>query len=156
LLGELRFPVDAALGGLYFVSLETEGGAAEPNIYLFGTSEETPYAPALRNVDARLSVEAMTDWSAGESFEGLAFLERTFEVRNDGAAPALFVHPVETTNAYWMEADRAYLTIMPGTSARVTTRCTVKRGGGFAIPDQPAPGADVPPPNVTFEFLHSR
>ena len=155
-LGELRFPVDAALGGLFFVALETEGVSREPNVYMFGTKEETPYAPALRNVDGRLQVHAVGEWTEGESFEGLRFATRTFEVRNAGAAPALFVHPVETTNAYWMESDRAYLTIMPGETARVTTRCTVKRGGGFAASDQPAPGADVPPPNVEFEFLHSR
>ncbi|WP_309118816.1 hypothetical protein [Paenibacillus sp.] len=159
-LGELRFPVEATLGGMFFVALETDEGGefrsdGGANLYLFGTSAETPYAPVLRNVDGRLAVSAIDEWAAGEPFEGLAFWTRTFEVRNDGASPALFVHPVETTNAYWMEADRAYLTLMPGGSARVTVHCTVKRGGGFAVVDQPAPGADVPMPEIDVEFLHS-
>jgi beta-mannosidase len=159
-LGELRFDVDASLGGMFYVKLETDGDGggdapSDTNIYLFGTSLEMPYAPALRNDGARLSATASGEWRETSPFEGLRFLERAYDVKNEGSAPALFVHPVEITNAYWMEADRAFLSMMPGETARFAVRCAVKRGGGFLTADQPASGANVPPPDIAFEFLLS-
>ncbi|HZG56109.1 glycoside hydrolase family 2 protein, partial [Paenibacillus sp.] len=91
-IGVLRFPVSASLGGLVFVKLETvpaDDAPADVNWYAFGASRETPYAPILRNTDARLSVAPVGAWRDAARFEGLRFLERTFEVHNDGADPAL-------------------------------------------------------------------
>lgn len=158
-VGKLEFTVHEGMGSLFFIRLQllsVDGRELTlPNEYIFGVTTETPLAAALLATGAVLETAADGDWEPGERFAGLQMMKRSFLVLNSGVTPAIHVHPYDATDAYWIDADWAYRTLMPGESMRIKVRAAVKQEGGFTAMDSSHKGKKVQAPDIVFLHLHS-
>lgn len=162
-LGELSFAITERYPAMFFVRLrvlragETETAAAE-NVYYFSTQESRLYEAALAWTGGEVSVDALDDWRRDDPslLQGESW-SRLYRVTNTGSEVALHVFPVETSNAYWMEAEGAFVTLFPGETKEVRIGCVRKRAGGFLTGDQPEPEQDIGLPEIAFEdFAQAR
>jgi len=165
LAGALTFEVPATAEGLFFIRLKLEIAAAQAveNLYIFSTAAAAApvYGAALGLGPAKLDVQALGDWRPGEGMGlhgGDEVVSKRFRVKNEGAAVALFVHPEEQTDRYWMAADRAYDTLFPGEELDIEVTCAARSGEVFGDPQARAaspfwPAAD---PVIAFHCFHSR
>jgi beta-mannosidase len=133
-VGEVGFPVTPAHGEMFFVRLTLAAAGREPheNLYVFSTRAERLYAPALA-LQPALAAQPLDDWSP--TADGA--LRRAWRIANRGPQVALFVRPEETTNAWWLEADHAFVSLFPGETRDIAVTCRLKRAGGFLREDQP-------------------
>ena len=58
-----------------------------------------------------------------------------YEVANIGEETALFVYPLEFSDAYWLEAEDAYFNLRPGEARRVRIACRARAGAGELFPE---------------------
>jgi len=133
--------------------LYANGETAE-NMYYFSSERKLYYESALSLSGADLSIRAMNDWQCGLTGTEGRWM-RSFEVTNTGGDMALHVYPEETTNAFWMVAERAYITLMPGEKRVFNVVCMRKAGGGFLEMDAPGAGAEVDLPKIAFNKFGS-
>ncbi|WP_214627441.1 glycoside hydrolase family 2 protein [Paenibacillus agaridevorans] len=160
LMGDLSFRISADFPRLFFVRLQVlqDGTAASENVYFFSTDADRLYETAITLQGAELCIEPKDEWQSDDPtlFGGSSVL-RLYRVSNQGSHAALHVHPIEISNAYWMEASDSFVTIFPGETKEVSIRCVRKQGGGFLSHDRPAGQAEMGLPAIIFEaFNHER
>ncbi|MFD3261706.1 glycoside hydrolase family 2 protein [Paenibacillus lentus] len=130
-VGMLEFTVPELEDALLFIRfsfLDAEGRHQE-NLYVFSTSKEQPYAPALAIEGGSLNVQLEEPWQAIGNLQGA--WKSCYKITNTGSEAVLHIHPEEITDKYWMEADEQFFTLFPGESRMVSVSCFPKRAGGF-------------------------
>lgn len=137
----VKFVIEEKHGKMFFVRLSAVGiEAAQPteNLYTFSTGETEYFAAALAQKPEELAVSTLCEWVNSSD----ATWRRSFLVENRGTKVALFLRPEEMTNAWWLEADSAYVSLFPNESRIVDICCRPKSAGGFLMDDQPAAGGE--------------
>ncbi|SFJ76740.1 beta-mannosidase [Paenibacillus sp. UNC496MF] len=137
--GQLIFTVPPVANELFFVRLTCimEGNASEevPNLYIFSSgAKDAIYASARDIKGHRLTAEPLHPWRSvpdGCETGTMPEIERSYVVRNDGTETALHVYAQETSDAYWMRADRLYETLFPGEAIVIKVRCGRRPTGLF-------------------------
>lgn len=155
LVGDLKFEISTAFPRLFFVRLRlirNEDKVISENIYYFSTVQERLYETALYLQGAELKVEATQDWLDVDSQTfSSPVLTRNYRITNIGSNAALHVHPIETSNDYWMEAEGSFTTVFPGETKEIRLCCVRKQGGGFMADDRTAAEREMGWPVIIFE-----
>jgi beta-mannosidase len=130
---EEEFLVSKEHGELFFIRLQLieDGRVFHENLYTFSTKESQVYSKTLTLNVSALSVKDHNDWTNENGV-----FSKDYRIINEGSHAALHIHPVETSNGFWMEASDSYFTLFPGESRTCTINCYPKAGGGFLKDDQ--------------------
>lgn len=129
--GMLEFTVPELEDALLFIKLsffDTEGRYGE-NLYVFSTSREHPYGPALALKGGSLNVKLEKPWQETGNLQGA--WRSGYKVTNTGNEVILHIHSEEITDKYWLEADEQFFTLFPGESRVIAVSCFPKQAGGF-------------------------
>ncbi|MFD0714545.1 glycoside hydrolase family 2 TIM barrel-domain containing protein [Paenibacillus sp. GCM10027626] len=151
-VGELRFKAPAAQG-VFLVRLEVWDQAGEllsRNEYYFSTKDEAWYRDErMRAGTAHLEITELSGWEAvsGELISQ-PFIRKAFGLRNTAAHLILFIRPEEKTDRFWMTADEAYFTLLPGEAKTVSITCAPKAEAAFQA--SPAAEANRAEPEIRF------
>ncbi|MDQ0091329.1 beta-mannosidase [Paenibacillus anaericanus] len=129
--GMLDFTVPELEDTLVFIRFSISEGerGRQESFYVFSTSKERLYAPALALEGGKLIVQHEESWQEMASEAGS--WKSRYRITNAGSEVLLHIHAEESSNRYWMEADEQFFTLFPGESRTVCISCTSKRAGGF-------------------------
>ncbi len=124
--GDVELEAPVTEDGLFIVRLHVEGQEEPECDYFFSTAVQKIYRSAFAYHDADLCVEPEVEWER-DSFmpgDGLTVCSRTYRVVNRGERAAMHIYPIETSDNYWMLANDAYFTLLPGESRKIKVLCT--------------------------------
>jgi beta-mannosidase len=129
--GMLDFAVPELKDALLFIrfSFLDDESRRQESCYVFSTSQERLYAPALSLKGGKLNVQL--EEPCQDTGNAVGSWKSRYKITNTGSEAVLHIHPEEITNRYWMEADEQFFTLFPGESRTVCIFCTPKRAGGF-------------------------
>ncbi|MCL2362600.1 MAG: hypothetical protein FWC73_12410 [Defluviitaleaceae bacterium] len=123
-LEDLRFTLPKEYEGIFFVNLWIAGNK---NTYVFSTESHQVYAKTatLRATgdENRLEIKPLSGITKSDT--------RQFQVTNISDHAVMHIRMEETTDCFWIYADKMFETLMPGESEIYTITYTRKTPSGF-------------------------